>query len=361
MRGIAILGILLANIFAFGWLSQEQGPSFPVGYVPWIENLRVALVSGKFRALLAMLFGFGLHLQFSKAPSFAVFARQYVWRSVLLLAIGLMHGFLLWYGDILGLYGLTAIIAILFVRLPDEALITISALGLALLLLMGLQSSGEPHIGIPPWAASEVATFQGADFGQQIKLRLDLYSLYFVYYPLLALELIPLFLIGILLGRYGVLVRPGINPAVSRTLAAIGAGGLLINLLLAMTGHHHMIEAGPHVLLAIGYAIAGAFMVQRDIAKGLRKLIVPVGRMALSCYLLQTLAGTFIFYGWGLGQFARLDYLQLLGIVPIIWGLDLAFAHLWLRFFRMGPVEWVWRTLARGRNATGSIQIAGGT
>jgi uncharacterized protein len=71
--------------------------------------------------------------------------------------------------------------------------------------------------------------------------------------------------------------------------------------------------------------------------------------MALSNYLMQTLVCTTLFEGWGFALFGRLDRLQLLGVVVGVWLLQLLLSPLWLRWFRFGPMEWLWRSLTYGR------------
>jgi uncharacterized protein len=83
--------------------------------------------------------------------------------------------------------------------------------------------------------------------------------------------------------------------------------------------------------------------------RGLTTRLAVVGRMTLSNYLMQTLICTTLFGGWGFGLYGRLDRLALLGVVASIWLVQLAFSPLWLRHFRFGPMEWLWRSLTYWR------------
>ena len=81
------------------------------------------------------------------------------------------------------------------------------------------------------------------------------------------------------------------------------------------------------------------------------KAISNVGRMALSCYILQSIACSIIFYSWGFALYGTLDSVQMLGIVAVVWIINLVFAWMWLKRFPMGPLEWLLRTLTEGRKA----------
>lgn len=360
LRGLAILGILLANIFAFGWISLVESNSynaFPEGFIPWVEWLRTALVSGKFRGLLAILFGVGMHLQYQKASATGRrWGGAYAWRNVLLVGIGLVHAIGIWHGDILALYGATALVAMWLVGLDDRVILPLAISLLALYFLLGFASWYQPKIGLQPGQEMELALFTSADYGAQVLARLNNFKYYVLFFFVLELELVPLFLIGVFIGRSGIFVRNSVNPSLVRLLSMIGLVGLAINLLMSGTRFNNMIEHGPHVLLSIGYAVWGAMIVQRDAVKFIRRLVVPVGRLALSCYLLQSIVCTALFYGWGLRLFGALDYLSMLAIVPMVWLINIGFANLWLRFFPMGPIEWLWRWAASGENPVKPIR-----
>jgi len=99
------------------------------------------------------------------------------------------------------------------------------------------------------------------------------------------------------------------------------------------------------VFLATGY-IAAIMLLCRWLQDGLVvRALASVGRTAFSNYLLQTVLATTLFYGYGLGLFAQLEFLELLGVVVAIWAIQIPLSMWWLRRFQYGPVEWVWRTL----------------
>ena len=103
------------------------------------------------------------------------------------------------------------------------------------------------------------------------------------------------------------------------------------------------------IFLALGHVSLIILLIRLKVFKGLFNAIAAVGKMAFSNYILQTILCTLIFFGYGLGYFARLEYYQLYFIVIAIWVLQLIVSSLWLRYFRFGPLEWVWRSLTYRR------------
>lgn len=102
------------------------------------------------------------------------------------------------------------------------------------------------------------------------------------------------------------------------------------------------------LLLALAY-VAGIMLLCRAAAGGrIETALAAVGRTAFSNYLLQTVLATSIFYGYGLGLFATLSRLELLGVVVLIWAIQVPLSVAWLQRYRFGPVEWCWRTLTYG-------------
>jgi len=88
---------------------------------------------------------------------------------------------------------------------------------------------------------------------------------------------------------------------------------------------------------------------KRNLVRGLQHRLAAVGRTAFSNYLLQTLICTTIFYGYGLGLFGRLERIYLLGVVLAVWIFQLYISPIWLRRYRLGPAEWLWRSLTYRR------------
>jgi uncharacterized protein len=109
------------------------------------------------------------------------------------------------------------------------------------------------------------------------------------------------------------------------------------------------LREGSWLGLAIAYASGIVLLMQHPRPRRVLLVLAPVGRMALTTYVCQSVATTFVFYGWGLGYAGKLGAAPCLAICVAIFGLQIAIAHIWLRWFRFGPAEWVWRSLVYRR------------
>ena len=112
------------------------------------------------------------------------------------------------------------------------------------------------------------------------------------------------------------------------------------------------------ILLALGHVSLIVLLVRGEVFKGLFNALAAVGKMAFSNYILQTVICTLIFFGYGLGYFARLEYYELYFIVVAIWIFQLIISPLWLKYFRFGPLEWAWRSLTYWRRQPMAIPHA---
>lgn len=373
MRGFAILGILLANIHAFSSLhmGQMSGEYLAVSSKgdEWLNATVLGFVVGKMRSLLAILFGIGLYLQYKKRVDVAgAWPRGYLKRTLILALIGLIHGLLIWFGDILFMYALVAFIACWFVMVRSRWLAVISGCIMGLAALVGLIVFIAGFIDLGPEATAAMAkeaaefaagspAYSSGTYLDQVAHRWDYFAssagmtLIFVFMAL------PLFLTGIMIARTGVIERPSKHPAIRNWILAVGLGaGLPMNLLafiLPVVSNNGLSALAWEILfgptLALGYLMLLAMWVEAGGPSRLRAALENVGRTALTCYLLQSLICTFIFYSWGLGWFDRVGAPAQLAIVGGVWIVVATFAHYWLQEFTMGPVEWMWRSATEGR------------
>lgn len=367
-RGFAVLGILLANIIAFHYpvLADELGQKHVwVGVDLWIERLTAALVNGKFRGLLCILFGVGMWLQFqSRTRSGGDWPGSYLKRMFVLFAIGAIHGFFIWYGDILSHYAITALMSFWVVKLPTPTLVKIIA-GLAAFSVtcgVALGSMGN-STGIPPESLEpiqglingELAAYRDGSYGQQFLYRGTVYILSLPSAPFLAPSFMMLFIFGVLLGRAEFFRDPNRAPALRNWMLIVGFGiGLPLNgvsmfLTNAQLGAYvNFLEIAGGALLSVGYLVLLVLLLKSRIVRWLLRPLENVGRIALTCYLMQSLLCTTFFYSYGLGYFATLTRSQLLLVVLGVWIVNLVFAAAWLRFFTIGPVECLWRAWSEG-------------
>lgn len=376
IRGIAILGILLANIPIFGnslfaTMLDPTAAMTPVDAT--VSAWTGVFVTGKFRTMLAILFGIGIYLQYQKRNQVAGnWPGGYLKRTLFLMLFGLIHGILIWYGDILFLYSLVAFVSCLFAGFSDRVLIWIASISAGLAVLAGLSITLAAGLvdaadlkeimtsgGMPESLTlqAEMAAYANGSFLDQIVHRAQafvfLFSSLIFFLPFLG----GFFVLGLLLARHGVLARPSAHPKIVRRFLILGLG---VGIPLTAAVEFILPTASPFVvtqaveilygpLVASGLIMFLALMVERGVLPKLQSAVGKVGQTAFSCYIMQSLICTAIFYSWGGGLFGKLNRLELLAVVPFVWAANLLFAQFWLKRYRMGPLEWFWRSLTEGR------------
>ncbi|ROG17123.1 DUF418 family protein [Klebsiella pneumoniae subsp. pneumoniae] len=369
VRGVAILGILLLNISAFGlpkaaYLNPAWSGSASLSDA-WTWALLDLLAQVKFLILFALLFGAGLQLLLPRGK------RWIQSRLTLLALLGFIHGLFFWDGDILLAYALVGLVSWRMVREAHHVKslfntgVVLYLTGIAVLVLLGLISGTAANRSWAPDAANlQYEQYWKLHGGMEaVSNRADMLS-----DNLLALgaqygwQLAGMMLMGAALMRSGWLKGQFSLRYYRRTGALLVAAGMAVNLPAIFAQWYlawdyrwcaFLLQAPRELsapLQAIGYAaLAWGYWPQLCRFR-LVGAIACVGRMALTNYLLQTLICTTLFYH--LGLFMRFDRLQLLAFVPPIWAINLLVSSLWLRRFRQGPVEWLWRQLTLRASGT---------
>ncbi len=385
IRGFALLGILGPNILAFAWPSSTQ-------FAPEIMGFTLELTSGaepheranelghrivqivfhgKMMFLFSLLFGAGVLMYARKfdrkqddasgRPRLSKGAGLWYTRCAWLLGIGLLHAFGLWYGDILVWYAIAGLGIVWWVRRLRPGWQFGLGAGLYLLgtglltgfMLLGMVfQGGEAMLGDYP---GELAAYTGS-YLDGLKIRAG--QLLFTYIFLLPMgfgfSVTGLMTLGMALTKTGVLT----GERSDRFYLAMGALGLTVGLTLTIAFLallDQAVELPGFIFLgagqlvgiptALGYASVLILLVRRGWLRPVTAALASVGRMALSNYLLQTILCTTLFYGYALGLFGRVQYPQLWLVVAGVWTVNIVFSLLWLRAFRFGPAEWVWRSL----------------
>lgn len=369
VRGVAILGILLLNISAFGlpkaaYLNPAWSGSASLSDA-WTWALLDLLAQVKFLTLFALLFGAGLQLLLPRGK------RWIQSRLTLLALLGFIHGLFFWDGDILLAYALVGLVSWRMVREAHHVKslfntgVMLYLTGIAVLVLLGMISGTAANRSWVPDAANlQYEQYWKLHGGMEaVSNRADMLS-----DNLLALgaqygwQLAGMMLMGAALMRSGWLKGQFSLRHYRRTGALLVAAGMAVNLPAIFAQWYlawdyrwcaFLLQAPRELsapLQAIGYAaLAWGYWPQLCRFR-LVGAIACVGRMALTNYLLQTLICTTLFYH--LGLFMRFDRLQLLAFVPPIWAVNLLVSSLWLRRFRQGPVEWLWRQLTLRASGT---------
>jgi len=364
IRGVAVLGILLLNITAFGLPKAAYLNPAWYGAITqsdaWTWALLDVFAQVKFLTLFALLFGAGLQMLLPRGASWIQS------RLFLLVLLGLAHGLLLWEGDILFAYGLVGLLCWRIIRdAPDEYSlfntgVLLYLIGVAVLVILGILPGSEPNnFWIPDLAHQQYEQFWRTQGGlEAITNRASLLTSAWVALAIqYGWQLAGMMMIGAALMRNGWLKGEFSLVHYRRIGGGLVLCGLLINVPAIIAQWQldwawrwcALLLQAPRELSApfqaIGYAslILGFWpQLSRFHWVG---WIGCVGRMALTNYLLQTVICTLLFYHFGL--FMKLDRLSLLMLVPVIWAVNMLFSVLWLRYFRQGPVEWLWRQLTQ--------------
>ncbi|MBX3359221.1 MAG: DUF418 domain-containing protein [Phycisphaeraceae bacterium] len=413
LRGVAVLGILAMNIVAYALpgaaylnplaesLVPYAGPFTGANYAVWLVCHIV--FDQKMMAIFSMLFGAGLVLMNDRIAArepgtprrAARFAGLYYRRLMWLLLIGMLHAYLLWYGDILVAYALCGLLLYTFRGVRPWILITIGVLvvlvAVPINVLMGLGLGHVQHIADDARAAeaagraitsqqqqmiqslsgwenganpdtaavhAEVAALRGSYLDV---LRHNAMSSLFMQTFIMAIftfwRCCGLMLIGMGLMRLGVLSASRSNRFYV-TLAAAGyLAGLPLTILsiiitLRSPGDPMWTMAAVWPLsgiggigVALGHVGVVMLICRAGVLPGVMGRLAAVGRMAFTNYLTQSLICCLIFYGWGLGYFGSVERAPLMLIVVGIWILQLLWSPWWLARFRFGPFEWLWRSL----------------
>jgi len=391
VRGIAVMGILAMNIVAFAMpFPAYMNPAAYGGHeganlVSWFAS--TVLVDGKMRGLFSILFGASTLLVIQKAEAAGRGgAGAHYRRMLFLLLFGLIHFYFIWYGDILALYALCGLLLYLFRNRTPKALRrwALGFLALSFLIFSAMSvpamMAGDPSIpaeqrqGLEearkaieqetgansPKIQEELTLYRGP-YGPQDEQRLVKQTgMPFFSFLIFGAETMGLMLIGMALFKTGYLTGSW-EPAHYRKWAVwcfgIGIpGAALIGLAQVYSGFDAAVVFGSvaawsmpfDVLLAIGWAALVILWVKRRGESPLRDRVAAAGRMAFTNYLMTSIVMTAIFYGYGLGLFGDLNRASLWLPVLGMWALMLTWSKPWLDRHQYGPLEWLWRTLARG-------------
>lgn len=395
VRGFALLGILLMNICSFGMPSAAEGnPSVwggATGADYWLWWVQAVFWSGKMRALFSLCFGAGVIYLTGRAEARGASAADvYYRRTFWLMAFGMVHAYGLWYGDILYPYALMGLLLYPLRKLNPWwlTLIAIVMIGAAFVTTGKetdeMRTARDRYRGIPAHAqvAKEVEGARGPYKGmlrdwqpkqekldEELKAYRGTYAEAYVarsaarsgwdaqaYYSPGSWDFLAFMLLGMALAKWGVLAGSWSR----RTYAAVAVVGISAGSAIGIWAANHEAASGfapvaameaytvyqpVRLLMGMGYLAAIVGIVQAGWMGWLVRPLSAVGRMAFTNYIMHTVICTTLFYGHGLGWFGKLKRHELYYVVAAIWLLQLIVSPLWLRSFRFGPLEWLWRSL----------------
>lgn len=400
LRGFALLGILVINIMVFGLPMMNifnpliaggfRGGDFGYWWVSHVFFLQ------KFMTIFSMLFGAGIVLMGERAESRGRSPRgSFYRRQFWLLLIGLLHAYLLWAGDILFSYAVCGMIAYPFRRRSARLLVILGFLVIMVGVPVsygtgiffeklrshvaeireagergeepgpeqerimqtweGMRSSFEPT---PMEVRDEVELYRGGYVGiveHRAPMLVMMQTMRLVFFVLWRVT--GLMLLGMGLMKFGIF-----SARRSRRFHLIGLmAGYGIGLPMVANGAQRLIihrfdfvyafKFGQQynyigsLFVAFAHICLVMLVFRSGIMRWLRNALAAVGRMALTNYLVHTVVFTTVFFGYGLGLFARFPRVHLTWFVLAMWTVQLIYSPLWLQRFRFGPCEWLWRSL----------------
>jgi uncharacterized protein len=404
LRGVAILGILVMNIYAFAMPfiayvdPYRMGGTEAYNIGTWIFTH--IFFDQKFMSIFAMLFGAGLVLMAERAEARgAKPARFYFRRQFWLIVIGAIHGYLIWMGDILFAYALIGMLVYPLRKRRPRTLIIIACVMLPVTLLFNLGNAKQMEDTMAKVAEIEVLLEEGQDIDEEQQQVLDDWkqqrmfafptdedvaeeiAVYRGDYagivahraPMVAMmqvfmilffglwRIAPLMMIGMALMKLGVLTCERSADFYGRFMLIAYAVGLPLTVFSAFDLHAHQFDQMyvmrgggianyfGSILVALGHIGLVMWLTKSGTASRLLDRFAAVGRMALTNYLMHSLILTTVFYGYGLGLYGTVPRIWQMAFVAAVIGLELLWSKWWLERYRFGPAEWVWRTLTYGK------------
>ncbi len=361
LRGLAIAGVLISNILFFsGYI-----------YTPFadLENMHLAklndilnmiiifIIKGKFYPILMILFGAGLFMQFQKSqqPGFLKF---FGWRMFLLLIIGMFHQ-TFWVGDVVTVYALFAFVLIPVRNLKPKSYLIIAASMFVLHFVVAfvqarLFTPASAHhaeylapLQLPGVQPKDlINTVQNDGFaGFQFLCGKHFDALWNIpRYIRITPSAILLFLLGGYLYGSGFITEKAHK--LKYLLIFLGIG-IIGSYLMFYVDYTYSIIG--NFFMALSYISLIALLMKKGKAKKAFNALAPLGRMALTNYIMQSVIGIAIFYGIGLGYYGKLPLYQVLLIGTLILIFQIVFSKFWLQKYRFGPLEMIWRRLSYGK------------
>lgn len=361
IRGLAVLALILMNVFAFG-LPPDYSHSLlrltstPSSIDILLYNIQTLFIKGRFITLFSLLFGVSLYLVINKYGA-AYLKRRLYW----LLLLGLLHGWLVWFGDILLWYALTG----LFVLKLGYLQLNASQLWRKAALFFGI---GQilPVVMSATYLLSDVATDIKSIDAQAVAQQIAIWT--GPYLPQLWENLSLSFFMAIafvlcLLWQTSALMLIGIalyktnwfelGYTTKRTTQLFSAALLLSSTVVWLDNiTSYKLDLSTllpwayvaELMMALSFA---SLIIKYRQQAWLQQWLAPCGRLALTLYLGQTLVMVLLFRVLKPEWFGSLDRLQLLSIALILIAAQLLFSQFYSRYYQQGPMEWLWRKLSK--------------
>ncbi|KJD34985.1 hypothetical protein PW52_12885 [Tamlana sedimentorum] len=378
LRGFALLGIIFMNMSFFsGYMFM------PFDELKQISNFELdnklysflgVIVTGKFYTIFSILFAVGFYIQFNKnRDRTADFLKTYRRRLFILLIIGILHT-LFWYGDILLTYSIFGFILILFRNVKPKILLRWSLFFLLvpflfdfalLLYIEALQPNIPANTDEIPMSRISYPDMSNVDLintfrdGSVIEIfKLNIHNFIWKHLGYIPsggyFTFLGIFLLGYYLASIEFFKK---TPKSTKLIVIVLICGIIITIANKFLGgnaygiptlqniRYKFLSKVGQLLISLSYIMAIIKIAQTAIGKKVFKYLIPVGRTALSNYLIQTILMVVIFYNFGFSLFGKIGLIPTFAISIIIVIIQIIASNIWLKHYRFGPFEWVWRSL----------------
>ncbi|MEM8932133.1 MAG: alpha/beta fold hydrolase, partial [Acidobacteriota bacterium] len=382
LRGFALLWIFVFNVFVFSgyeFFSDEDAKAlttYPADVT--VKFLRHVFIENKDFSLFSFLFGIGFGLMARRAQAGGTsIVPRFLKRQAVLLGIGAFHGVLLWGGDILMLYAVLGLVMLPFLKRSNRTILTFGAifywLPVPLYALSMVVSIPPPWEFAASWTGEPnlfgiwLDGFANGDYPGVVKGNVAFlafwWSMFTVnfYWP----DVLGMFLFGLFVGRSRLLERIEADPSILRGswlawAGVIGIAGNVVFAILTMRGAYYppsmqgmtltLVQYATVPLLCFFYMAGLTWLFQKPAWQPRLRPFAWIGRMTLTCYLMQSLICIVVFYGIGGGLFGEVGSTIAVGVALVVYGLQVVFSRWWWsQGYDFGPVEWIWRCLTYGR------------
>lgn len=385
------MGILLTNIVAFALPTNAYLNPLAAGYESAADIIAWAVafifIEGKMRGLFSLLFGASMLLVLDRATAEGQSSSQlHFRRMIFLFAFGMLHFWFIWDGDILALYALCGAVAYRFRHLSAEKLVRLGLLLVAgnmafwafvIATAYGLKLDAVDSPGSAQATYQQMADALGASNGASIATNIALYQQGYlaivgerlsehISRPLenifaYGLETLGLMAWGMALLKSGALTGGWPRSRLLRWAISGYVVGLPISAALAWFCWQQDFETLTNAIIfflvntpirmavLLGHVMVLIIASTQPAPGAFTRRVAAAGRMAFSNYILTSILMTSLFYGYGGGLYGQMSRAEIYLFAPLVWMIMLAWSPLWLGVFRFGPLEWIWRSLARGQ------------
>jgi uncharacterized protein len=361
-RSIALFGVMAINVtteFRVSIFEQFLHGRIDGGGVDRaLHSFLMIGINLKAFALFSLLFGMGLAIQHDHLSRHPHRITLLVRRLTFLMLVGAVNLVFVWNGDILFEYAIAGLIVLPFLFGPSRLPV---AVGLALLVAF-IASPFLPQIATMPsshWMTHIVAeatrVYGFGGFTDVLAFRIRELPGFLPLHLFIFPRTVALMLLGAAVWRAGLLQTGSRTSTHLAMVAAIGVGCgaplaaiQVINLLHFGWQGQLSLERLSTVLLALGYGAAIIWASEKARARSLLAWAAPLGRMAFTNYVMQSVVFGWLFYGYGLGLFAKIGVAKALAIGTSVYVAQVVFSARWLLRYRFGPLEWLWRSAMYG-------------